>query len=112
MKNEIKEDKYYVGMDLTNKIVVHKAQCPFCEWQTMTYSKALAATALSEHCASDHRSDILQMIRDVDNIDQVLIDLLSDPPRKFSEQVFAKHISPCVLEKAAWVGMPDLLQIA
>ena len=107
----IPKEKIIYSTNLSGKIGVYEVSCPECSWKVASYSVDLAVFALSKHMEHDHREQLLGLIRAFDNIDQVLIDLLTDPPRKFSKQIFESCISCVAVSKDDWLSMPDIVQV-
>lgn len=109
--NTIEKELVGPNVSLRNKVVVYQVSCPECSWKVVSYSKELAFHALVEHMKFDHREELIKLISSMDNISQVLIDLLIDPPRRFYEQVFRRQMSLWAISKNDWVSAPDLLSV-
>ena len=106
------EEVYAVpNFDLTNKVVVYKVVCPCCGWKLVSWSSDVSLTCLIEHMRIEHKEDLLVMIKDVDNFEQVLIDMLLEPPVKFGRQLLRKQLSTWAVPLDVWTRMPDVVNM-
>lgn len=94
---------------LNDRIVIYKAECPNCAVKLLSWHEDILLATLIAHSSQEHKSELLEMIKSVDNFDQVLLDMLSKPPVNFGYQVFRKYISKWAVSKNLWVEMPDVI---
>ena len=95
--------------DLEGKVVVYKVICPECKWEVVAWSEEVALVSLIEHMRMEHREALITLIKEHPALDQVLIELLTEPPVKFGRQIFKDHLSTWAVPVEEWVKMPDVV---
>ena len=108
-KNELHEVR--TSDDIKNAVVVHSAVCPFCEyWHTASYSFEVISAVLKQHCVHEHREQLLKYLNTTLDVDQILIDNISNT-KGAVRAVLAEYVHPRCVEPSVYARMHDVVDV-